>query len=290
MATEVTLFRDHKGLVPPGPGGIDEVTRRLIGGASLKRISIKGGKFRMMVNGQEVARAPGTTLEVVVVNAAPAVARQYYAKLYDPNATAIPDCWSNDGVRPDGKCPAPQAKFCAACPQNIAGSGTGKSRACRYNQKLAVLLANDIEHSDIYQVQLPATSIFGKDENGLMPLQAYAKQLSAYKYPITSVVTEMAFDEGVESPKLFFKAIRPLEEFEREIVKEKGETPEALAAISFNPAQIDKAKEELAGPPPAVEQVFRDEPTVRSAKPRPEVPVTNDINDTLSQWADETDD
>lgn len=294
MANEVTLFRDSKELVA-GTGELDEVTKRLLGGSNYKRISIKGGKFRMIVNGQEAARCPTPNMDVVVVNAAPHVSRTFYAKTYDPTSVGLPDCWSNDGIRPDPKASAPQGKSCETCPQNIAGSGTnGKGRACRFSRRLAVVLANDITNSDVYQLQLPAKSIFGKAQNGNMPLDAYVKQLAGFNYSITGVVTELRFDENAEAPQLFFRAVRPLDANEVAIAREKGQSEEAITAITFNPAAMDTAKTEEA---PAA--VFRDapapapsEPTVRaSAKPTVQPTVaTKTPEQILEEWNNETDD
>jgi hypothetical protein len=294
MATEMTLFRDSKDIVA-GSAGIDEITKRMLGNANYKRISIKGGKFRMVVNGQETARCPTPHMDVVVVNAAPHVSRGFYAKTYDPAAVGLPDCWSNDGVRPDPKSASPQGKSCDTCPQNIKGSGTnGKGRACRFSRRLAVVLANDIANSDVYQLQLPAASLFGKAESGNMPLDAYVKQLVGFNHSITGVVTEMRFDENAESPKLFFRAVRPLDAAEFAVVKQKGQSEDALAAITFNPTQMDTAKQSEAAPAPEP-AVFRDapsEPTIRAtARPAVQPTVaTKTPEQILEEWNNETDD
>ena len=302
MSQEITLFRDEKGIVPAGGGGLDEVTKRLLGNASYKRISIRGKKFRMIVNGQEAARAPGSALEVVVVNAAPAVSRHWYAKTYDPGSVGMPDCWSNDGARPDPRALTPQGKTCESCPKNIQGSGTNGSRACKFARRLAVVLANDVQHSDVYQVQLPATSLFGKVQNGNMPLDAYVKHLAGHNYSIAQVVTEMVFDDDVDSPKLFFRGIRRLDAQELAAVAVKAASPEAEAAVTFNPAQMDMLKKDRtptpAPPPPAEPPLFREEPkqeaapaeepVVRTSKAKPAEPVEPvNVDAMLDDWADD---
>ena len=300
MANEVTLFRDEKGITLGNAQGLDEITKRLLGSANYKRISIRGKKFSMVVNGSIAAKAPGSTLDVVVVNAAPAVSRHWYSKAYDPSAVGMPDCFSNDGIRPDPRSAAPQGKTCESCPKNTKGSGTNGSRACKFSRRLAVILANDVENSDVYQIQLPATSIFGKVQNNNMPLDAYAKQLAGYNYSITQVVTELAFDDDSDSPKLFFRAVRRLNDDEKAIAILKGTSPEAEAAITFNPAQMDMAKktqEPTPAPPAADAPLFREEasadaevaePTVRQSKskaPEPKDPV--DVDSMLNDWADD---
>lgn len=225
------------------------------GGASGKRISIKGGVFRLLVDGKEVAAIDERFLDVVIVNAAPKVGRTFYMKAYDGETPAGPDCWSADGEKPDATAANPQSERCATCPQNISGSGQGTSRACRYSQRLAVVLANDIE-GDVHQIQLPATSIWDKDAKGEdLPLQAYARRLAAQNVSPEMLVTRMKFDTKSEAPKLFFRATRWLNEEEYASATEKGSSEEAKRAITMTVAQVDKVEAPaplaLEGAPPS---------------------------------------
>jgi hypothetical protein len=212
------------------------------GGASGKRVSIKGGVFRLISDGKEIAAVDERFLDVVIVKAAPKVARVFYAAKYDKDATAAkPDCQSNDGDTPDSNSKNKQSDTCAACPQNVAGSGTGNTRACRYQQRLAVVLANNIE-GDVMQLSLPATSIFGKDEGDNRPLQAYARWLVAQGVDPSTVVTRMKFDTASESPKLFFKAMRWLTDDEFAEATKQGDTAEAKKAITMDSTGMDMGK------------------------------------------------
>ncbi len=220
------------------------------GGGGGKRISIKGGVFRLMVDGKEVAAIDERFLDVVVVSAAPKIGRTFYMKAYDGDAPSAPDCWSADGERPDASAANPQSDRCATCPQNIKGSGQGESRACRFSQRLAVVLANDVE-GDVMQLQLPATSIFGKEEGENRPLQAYARYLAAQGVNPETVVTRLKFDTKSEAPKLFFKPMRWLTEDEYATAVEKGQSEEAKRAVTMTVAQTDKvAPMQLEGKPP----------------------------------------
>ena len=69
----------------------------------LRRISIRGGKFHVIADGEEVTRDLGY-MDVVIVNAAP-VSRAYYGDAYDPNRVAVPTCWSPDTQLPDREVP-----------------------------------------------------------------------------------------------------------------------------------------------------------------------------------------
>jgi hypothetical protein len=235
---------------------MSDIAKALAGGgagASGKRVSIKGGVFRLISDGKEIAAVDERFLDVVIVKAAPKVARVFYAAKYDKDATATaPDCQSNDGDKPDPKSKAKQSDTCASCPQNVAGSGQGNSRACRYQQRLAVTLANNIE-GDVMQLSLPATSIFGKEEGDNRPLQAYARWLVAQGVDPSTVVTRMKFDTASESPKLFFKAMRWLTDDEFSEATKQGDTAEAKKAITMDAVGMDMGKpaDALKGKAPA---------------------------------------
>jgi len=235
---------------------LDETTKNLAGnaGGGGKRISIRGSVFRMLVNGEELMINEDRAMNVIVV-ASSVVGRTYYEGAYDEAVAAkAPTCWSADGAKPNEDVKEPQATTCMSCPQNIKGSGQGESRACRYSQRLAVVLEGDMS-GDVYQLSLPATSIFGSAEQGQkMPMQAYARFLAQYKIPVGAVITEMRFDTSSATPKLTFSAVRPLNEDEYQTCKAQGETEEAKRAITMTVSQTDAVedKEEPFQQPAAV--------------------------------------
>jgi hypothetical protein len=221
-------------------GEMSAIAKSLAGGAGGggKRISIKGGVFRLLVGGKEVAAIDERYLDVVIVNAAPKIGRTFYAKAYDGEAVSAPDCWSADGETPSPDAANKQSDRCATCPQNVKGSGMGESRACRFSQRLAVVLANNIE-GDVMQLQLPATSIFGKEEGDKRPLQAYARYVVANQASPEMMVTRMQFDTKAEAPKLFFKPVRWLDESEYEVSVKQGQTEDAKRAVTMTVAKTD---------------------------------------------------
>jgi len=284
MSGEMTLF---KGNLPEylKNRSLSATTRALMGTSQNKRISIRGGVFRMMVGGQETAKSDERTMQVVIVAAAEHVSRTYYAGQYEEGEQAPPACWSADGVRPDASLKEPQAQTCANCPQNIAGSGQGDSRACRFSRRLAVVLANDM-NGDVFQLVLPSKSIFGKVENNKMPLEAYVKYLAAHGVNVEDVVTEMRFDTDSATPKLTFSPIRPLEEHEHNICSLKAQTQEAKNAITMTVAQNDGVVEKrLAAPKPAAKQEAVEEPTKRPTKKQEEAPA-KDVTALVDEWDD----
>ena len=295
-------------------------------GAGIKRVSIKGGVFRLLSGGKEVASIEDRHLDVIVVKAAPKVSRIFYAGSYDKDAAAAaPDCTSADGEKPDAGVRNKQSSSCSTCPQNIAGSGNGQSRACRYQQRLAVVLANNPE-GDVLQVTLPATSIFGKEEGDKRPLQAYARYMAAQTPPVNldAIVTRMKFDTKAESPKLIFAPVRWLTDDEYATAQEQAQSKDAEKAVASTPAALDgvaspaplalegkrpttkpmgemldadeeqamaveKAKPKAKAKPAPVEAEAEEEPEVRKAPAKVEsVPAKkNKLADIVADWDDE---
>ena len=302
---------------------VSEITKALAGGGAGggKRVSIKGGVFRLIVDGKEVGKVDERHLDVVVVAAAPKVSRQYYATQFDEEAApTAPDCWSPDGETPDASSKDRQSDRCITCPMNAKGSGKGDSRACRFQQRVAVVLANDME-GDVLQLQLPATSLFGKEDGDNRPLQAYARWLSAQGIGIDALVTQMRFDTDAANPKLFFKPVRWLEEAEYATCQAQGKTEDAKRAIAYTPGAIDSGaavekalgakpahvKADVEAPAPAakkpapaakkpapkveVEEVEVEEVEVEAPKPavraKPAAPAPKSLADIVDEWDDE---
>jgi hypothetical protein len=240
----------------------------------------------MMVNGEEIAKNENRAMNVVIVNGGRNIARQFYAGKYVAGETSVPDCWSNDGNAPDASIESPQAKTCEGCPQNIKGSGQGDSRACTFKQRLAVLLADDID-GDVFQLVLPAKSIFGRSDLDKMPFQQYAKYVGAQGKSINTLVTEIRLDIDSDTPKLTFKPVKYLTEQEWEIAKEKGDSPAARSAVMQTAAATDgvKAKPVVKAEKVEVEEV--PEPVKRASKKNAEPAPKKDFKDVISSWTDD---
>jgi hypothetical protein len=301
--SNVTVFNPSKVPTFAKSRGLSTIAKSLTGGAGGggKNISIKGGVFRLISDGKEIASIDDRHLDVVVVAAAPKVGRTFYMGKYEEGKTTAPSCWSADGDKPDASIESPQHSNCADCPQNIQGSGEGNSRACRFSQRIAVVLANDVE-GDPLSLSLPATSIFGKEVNGDMPLQAYARWLAAQNINPEEVVTRLRFDTKAAVPKLFFKTMRWLTDEEFASVTTHMEAPatQKLVTMSFSastqttaPAapEIEGSRPKAASKKKAVEVVEddSDEPEVRKeSAPTNAVPKKSGIAATVDAW--DTDD
>jgi hypothetical protein len=297
--SNMTLFSNGASVPAYLREATDDLTDTLAGNSNqYKRISIKGGVWRMMINGKEISKNEDRSMNFIVVAASPNNTRTFYSKSYVEGEALRPTCSSIDGTKPDANIEEPQAATCATCPQNIAGSGANNSRACRFSRRLAVMLENDMrEEADVYQLVVPAQSLFGSGENGKLPLIAYAQFLKANNVRISGVVTEARFDTNSPTPKLAFRAVRPLTEEEYYFTKEKGKSTDALNAINLDPTALDKGAAPVAAPvsrpqPKAVEapvaQVVEapvDEPKKReSAAKKVETPAN--LESLLEEWED----
>jgi hypothetical protein len=301
--SELDLFKGGLPTYLRGAGA-DEVTKALAGESSggMRRISIKGNAFREMIGGKEYRVSEERTMNVVVIKAAPKVSRTYFAGSYSEGEAVRPTCWSSDSQKPDEAVKDKQSNTCLNCPQNIKGSGQGESRACRYSQRLAVVIEGEIDREEVYQLVLPSTSIFGDGEKGKLPLRAYAEFLSLKDAPMSGVVTEMKFDIASPVPKLFFRPIRAVTEEEWEVIQRLKDSNEAKKAIELTVSQADNVQKEappapkkasLPAPKPApVEEPEEDEEEVieepKKAAPKKAAPAaeSSSLEDLIGEWDD----
>ena len=297
--SEMTLFEGANGTMPAHlQGGELSETAKALGGAGagdgLKRISIKGSVFRMMVGSKEVATNEDRGMNMIIVKSAPGYARTYYEDTYKEGVVSSPACWSDDGNSPSSNCESPQSSLCASCPQNAKGSGQGGGRACRYSARLAVVLEGD-QKGDVYGVTIPATSIFGTvDSDKYNSLQEYVKKLATYGYDVVKVVTEFRFDTKSPVPKLMFRAVRPLNEDEWNLAQAKAQTPDAKAHTgdrSFakrDDEETLKANDGFEKPVAEREAEAAEPVKVSKKKPEPvEATEKPDVASILDEWGDD---
>lgn len=199
-------------LVPMSTGALSTAQQAFAGNdftndvaqKSFARIGIKGGVFRLYNGKQEVAVSDERSMDVIVVAASKDVHREFYEDGYVEGVEAVPVCWSSNGRTPDNKVTKRQGGDCASCPKNQKGSGSKGSRACKFAQRIAVVLPGEIGGT-VYSMKLPAMSIFGDNIGDYRPFKPYMTYLAAQKAPAPSIVTEMKFDTAAAVPKLMFR-------------------------------------------------------------------------------------
>ena len=298
--SEMTLFKSNASTLALLQGLDDDLTTKIAGSGGSRRISIEGNVFREFIGGKEVRVSEERSMQIVIINAAP-VGRTFYAGTYVKGQKMKPTCWSADTQRPDPAVPADQRQdsFCKDCKQNIKGSASqGEGRACRFSQRMAVaIVTSEGIDENIYQISLPATSVFGDPEGQKMPLQAYGRYLKANNTHVISVVTEMRFDPNGQM-KLVFKPIRALTEPELRAAIAMRDHPDTKKAITFTVSQMDADEKPavIAAPAPApakpkaekvvAEEVDEPKKVVKKSAPAAEPAEKADLADIVGDWDD----
>jgi hypothetical protein len=222
------------------------------GGQSVDHISIKGGRFHIVRNGQQPVTLQLFELNVVVVHANPGMTKALFEGAWNPDADAeAPICSSDDGVTPREDSDKPQCGTCAACPQNQFGSKinpqTQKAgKACQDKKTVAVVTPGS-EGGEMLRLQIPAAS--------LKEFGAYLRSLPVkYCY----VVTQITFDTTVSYPKLLFKPISYVsaEGVAAIDARHNSDEAKAMAGVAgFTPMSAPAVAAPLAlGAPPAYVQ------------------------------------
>jgi hypothetical protein len=278
-----TLF---SGAVMAPIEGLDEDTLAVAGGARQnKRISIKGGVFRKYAGGKEIGAIEDRHMNVIFVKMAHKASRMYYEGAYQEGQKISPACWSTDSEKPDPEVKSPCAASCGDCPKSVKGSGqSGMGTACRLSWRTAVVLPND-PAGDVMQLVLPATSSFGKEDNGRWPFRPYIQHLASHNVSAGRVITRMAFDTKSPTPKVLFNPAGKVPDDDLHIIAQQAKSPAAEAAVKMNVFQSDNAGEtEVAAPQNVREEADVPEPVKRESA-KAAAPDEKNISDVVKKWS-----
>lgn len=259
--------------------GLDEDTLAVAGGATKgnKRISIDGRAFRKFVGGKEVSVNTDISMNVIFVKMAHDASRTFYNQQYKKGVKLSPACWSNDSKTPDPEVTSPCASACAECPNSVKGSGQGGTgTACRLSWRTAVVLPND-PNGDVYQLVLPATSAFGKEENGRWPFRPYVQMLANNNVSAGRVITKMEFDVNSSVPRLLFSPVSAVPAESRDAIVRQSKTHAAESAIKLTVYKTDTPDEDTAPAQSVAEPVKRE---TRKATPE----TAEDVSDIVKKW------
>lgn len=257
--------------------GVDDDTRAVAGGGTggIKRISIKGGVFRKMAGGKEIASIEDRHMNVIFVKMAHHPSRTYYEGTYKEGEKSGPVCWSSDSKTPDAEVKTPKAKTCEQCPMSVKGSGNGGvGAACRLSWRTAVVLPND-PSGDVMQLVLPATSVFGKEENGKWPFRPYIQMLANNNISAGRVITRMQFDTKATAPKLLFSPTAAVNADDVDSVVAQGKSSAAEMAVKLTVYQADESGEGAS----------ESEPKLRDTGKKAEAAPTADVSDVVKKWS-----
>ena len=278
-----TLF---SGAVMAPIEGLDEDTLAVAGGMrQSKRISIKGGVFRKYAGGKEIGAIEDRHMNVIFVKMAHKASRMFYEGVFQEGQKVSPACWSTDSEKPDADVKNPLASACLDCPKAVKGSGqNGTGTACRLSWRTAVVLPND-PAGDVMQLVLPATSAFGKEDNGRFPFRSYIQHLASHNVSAGRVITRMAFDTKATAPKVVFTPAGKVPDEDLPIIAQQAKSPAAESAIKMNVFQADVTDEVpshrndiAATPEPEAEEPVKRESTKPAA-------AEKDISDVVKKWS-----
>ena len=299
MSTEIQTF---KGNLPSHLQNVklDDFTKAFTSsGGSVKRISLRGRVFRLVDGGKEVAKNTDPHLDVIIVNGSTTVQKTFHAGAYSPDETSVPDCWSSNGEHPDAEVENPQASNCKDCPKAIKGSAGGTKTACRFSQRVAVVLANN-PSGDVYQLVIPSKSLFGAGDMEHMPFLQYARYVGNSGFNLNMLITRLTFDTDSDVPKLFFSNVEFLDVDNHNIVVEQGQTAAAVTAskLGFKKKGETAATSEIpklvAPAGSAAAKIKAAETAAKPAAPAPkakpaEAPAAKDtgLSTLVDEWGDD---
>ena len=266
--------------------GLDEDTLAVAGGArqGSKRISIKGGVFRKYSGGKEIGAIEDRHMNVIFVKMAHKASRMFYDATYQEGQKVSPVCWSTDSDKPDADVKTPCASTCLDCPKSVKGSGQGGTgTACRLSWRTAVVLPND-PSGDVMQLVLPATSAFGKEDNGRWPFRPYIQHLASHNVSAGRVITRMAFDTKSPTPKVVFSPAGKVPDEDLLAIAAQAKSPAAEAAIKMNVFQADSTGE-VEVPSHRNEVVEDEAPPVKVESKKAATTEEKDISDVVKKWS-----
>lgn len=231
------------------------------------RIGLKGSRFRLVVGGVEEGVIQEPYLDTIVLGAAPAISRVYYADSYKNGENQPPTCYSADGVVPNEDVKAKQSDKCMVCPMNAKGSKISEGqqyKACGYFRRVVVMLAGDTERRDVFKLDVKSGGLFGDGTANEKNLNDYIKMIATRGVDAGAVVTRISFDTESSVPKLLFKAVRFITEDEMsavsdlvhsdEVVNLKTVTMSTLDVSGEEPTSGDPVQEDEAPTPPPVQR------------------------------------
>lgn len=225
-------------------------------------LSGKASKWRIKYKGEEnmvldAEGDPRASIELVIVEASQHISKTFYKSGYVEGGTDAPDCQSIDGSSPDPASTSPQCDTCATCPQNQFGSritpAGKKAKACADSLRLAVVPAGDIANENFGGVMLLRMSA-----TAIQNFASYNKLMQANGRSYRAVVTRVGFDPNASYPLMTFKAVRELNQDERD----------ALVDVYNNRAPIERMLTEPATPRDDEEDAPKPAPKA-AAKPAP---------------------
>jgi hypothetical protein len=237
---------------------------------------VRGGERTTMMNPKD-PDSPATSIDVVLLKGNKGVSKVYYAKGYQEGTEdQKPDCYSNEGVKPEDNAKNPQSKQCSTCPHNQWGSkigdNGGKGKACQDSKRLAIAAAGLI--NDPYLLRVPPASIRALGE--------YAAALEKRGIYYHEAVTKISFEAEAATPKLTFRALGYLPEEALKEVKAVVNSEIVASILGTGVVAVDESVAALGKPVAVVEKPKAEPKPKAKAEPKvvePEVSVDLNLDD-----------
>jgi hypothetical protein len=219
-------------------------------GFGRNRISLKGNRFRLIVDNQEESVIETNYLDVIIVGltSMSEVSRMYFEGTYNADVKANPVCYSTNGIKPNDDVKIKQSDKCAMCPQNEKGSRANandgfKSRACQMFKRVAVILP---EHPDrVFQLDCKPMSLWAEsrpNENKYC-LRDYLAKFKTRGHDPAHAITRLSFDTEYSVPKLLFSAAAWIPQELVSTVVELTESDEVKTILEITASTVDFASE-----------------------------------------------
>jgi hypothetical protein len=144
------------------------------------------------------------------------------------------------------------------------------------------------------QLVLPATSCFGKEDNGRWPFRPYIQKLADNNVSASRLVTKMQFDTKSPTPKLLFSPVSAIDAGDLEVLTRQAKTPAAEAAIKLTVYQVDSSDVEADNSefvPAAKASVapvqvdVEDAPVLRESNTTAQADKPKDVSNIVNKWA-----
>lgn len=297
MSTALTIFDQPNMALPAHIGSFFDEERNVLERNTTPTLGVTGKVWTITVNGEstkltkidaEGDEVPMSIMRVVILDYGKRRGRSFYEGNYDPNNTAKPKCWSDDGVTPSSNVREPLASKCDKCPMAVKGSKVTdngvQTTACSQHRILAVVPANKLDFTAL-RFKIAITSDYDDKSPELAAQNWYAfKQLldlmqSKGVQHTAALVVKMKFDSNAAYPKVLFSPDRWLNADEIATIRDRIKSDEVqnlIAGVMATDTVPDAA--EPATPAAAAAQAKAAAPQ-SAAKPAPKAAPADDDDD-----------
>lgn len=257
----------------------------------IPRISLKGRKIRLIVEGEEI-RKPRDEQEVVILAVEPEkgkMVKTFYEKGYTSGDSEPPTCSSADGVYPDAWVQNKQGTSCATCDKNRFGSATSQkgkpAKACKDSKRLWVTIPESGDAAKELNLGVGGTVFsLGVPVTSLNNLGDYGKSLTKNGYPLVAVKTKLTLEDS-EYPILQFEMAGFLDQTQGMLAIQRNIEKDWKIGMSSGPMLEDgsaKSKPNLISQQKTVVDV--EEVNQQAQAATAESKGTGNVNEVIGDW------